>query len=562
MPDETTNKPIRRIEVKPGSTNRLAQEGWTAIYEQCCGRIGRMGGSYDVSPIFYLRGSEVVRLDSVSGGPPIFDILDLNRKGESKLAYHVAEAAFWHKRERSGTGANAKVTDVKVDPPQKVIQIMLAFPRSHLSLPKLDGVVTAPVFTGKGEFHEKAGYHRDSRLFLRPAVRLPRPIPAQPSPEEVRGAVERLMGENGVFWDFPYTSRLSDLAHVLAASLQQFVRPLIQGPTPFFLIDKPVPGTGATTLGKAIARIATGSPIAPGPFNLNSDDLVKKLDAALLNNPPEVVFLDNIIKPLTDGPLCTAVTEPVWRGRILGFTKEASAPVRCLWIGTGNNPQMDGAMRRRTIRIRLDAGQSNPESRAFQRKNFDEWMVDQVPEFLWAGLVLCQAWVASGMPRPSPIKGDFPAWSSVMQGIFEVAGVKGFLENLGTMHEHLDDEAGDWKIFIRAWWDQHKAQDVKAGTLWELWQGIECGLDLGIGNERSQTTKMGKLLQGIHGKHFQIDGRGIRVEAGPVKENSKMWRLIRWDDFSDESAAITAGDETENAGEPSEKEQTNGDHDA
>jgi putative DNA primase/helicase len=61
-----------------------------------------------------------------------------------------------------------------------------------------------------------------------------------------------------LFGEFPFVGD-AERAHVLALVLLPFVRPMISGPTPLHMVEKPAPGTGAGLMIDAISIIATGT---------------------------------------------------------------------------------------------------------------------------------------------------------------------------------------------------------------------------------------------------------------------------------------------------------------
>jgi hypothetical protein len=63
--------------------------------------------------------------------------------------------------------------------------------------------------------------------------------------------LEELLG------DFPFVDTAGP-AHTLAALFERFVRPLICGPTPLYLIDAPAQGTGKGLLADVVSRVVMG----------------------------------------------------------------------------------------------------------------------------------------------------------------------------------------------------------------------------------------------------------------------------------------------------------------
>ena len=70
------------------------------------------------------------------------------------------------------------------------------------------------------------------------------PVPESPTEDDLKAAVITLLEP---FQDFPFVAE-ADRTHALAALFTILARPLISGPAPLFLFDKPKQGTGATLL--------------------------------------------------------------------------------------------------------------------------------------------------------------------------------------------------------------------------------------------------------------------------------------------------------------------------
>lgn len=470
-------------------------------------------GHYDEAPRLFLRGRQIVRLDIIKGTREAFDVVD-----HEILYWYVSRAAFWYRVEGKGD----KRKEVAARPDEKmVVRQMLAGPKAGRLLPRFEGFIGCPVFGADGRLHARAGYNGGSHLYLRPTVRVGE-VPETPSEAEVREARDWLIGGEGALWDFKYTHRRADMAHALVAALQQFVRPIIQGPTPLFLIDKPNPGDGATTLAKAIAMVGTGDPLPPGSVDLGSggEEFRKRITAEFRKNP-QVILFDNIGKPLKSDLLAVALTEPVWSDRILGGSNTLDMPIRVLWLGTGKNPEMNEQIRRRTIRIRLDPMGVKLQDREFVHPEFEGWVEDHLDRLVWAGLVLCQNWVRRGMPPGEKRHNSYPKWSRVMGGILEAAGIEGFLENLETMHNCLDENSEAMHRFVLAWWEQWKGKPVFARDLSQLYEKIDADLD--IDPKLTQARAISKLLRETKHTHFG----GLRVEKGPSISHTDTWRLSR-----------------------------------
>ena len=123
---------------------------------------------------------------------------------------------------------------------------------------------------------------------------------------------------------------------------------MVDGPTPLHLIEKPTPGTGATLMVDAIATILTGAGASVMTEGRDDEEWRKRITAKL-RQIPALVLIDNLRHELDSSALAAALTAPFWEDRILGASEMARLPIRCVWIATGNNPELlerDGAAHR------------------------------------------------------------------------------------------------------------------------------------------------------------------------------------------------------------------------
>lgn len=197
-------------------------------------------------------------------------------------------------------------------------------------------------------------------------------------------------------------------------------------------------------------------------------------------------------------------------------------PVRCIWIATGNNPVLSGEIARRTVRIRLDAKTDQPWLRTqFRHPDLRGWIKENRGDLVWAALTLIRWWFVRGRPKATTQKlGGFESWSEVIGGILQTAGYKGFLSNLQDFYAASDTEGAAWRAFVEAWWGKFKVQEVGTAVLYP----IAGGLDLGEGLERSQRTRLGKLLASVRDRVFG----NYRVSRGRQKDGAQMYRLEKY----------------------------------
>ena len=453
---------------------------------------------------------------------------------DSRLRHVLAQLITWNSRTKTGDLAPAY-------PPLGVVANLLATPDPDL--PVLAGIVTAPVFGAAGELLTTPGYHPATELLYlpQPGFVLPE-VPDAPTSSEIAAARSLLLDD--MLGDFPFTGE-AERAHALALLLLPFLRPMIKGPTPLHLIEKPEAGTGATLMVDAIATVATGASVNVMVEGRDDEEWRKRLTAKL-REIPSLVLIDNLRRTLDSAPLAAALTAPVWDDRILGKSENVHFPIRCTWIATGNNPQFSNEMARRLVRIRLDARTDQPWLRdGFRHENLLGWVRENRGRLVAACLTLGRAWIAAGSPRHVRTIGSFEEWSHVLGGVLEIAGVPGFLGNLKETYETVNAEGSAQGVFVSAWWDRHGPQPVGTAELYDLAVTCDPALPLGDGSERSQRTRLGLIVGRLRDRVFRVGEALVLLKALGIRHQAQRWALL-----PRESAPVP-GSEGGNVGERS-----------
>jgi putative DNA primase/helicase len=431
---------------------------------------------------------------------------------DARVLHHLADAAQWTKIAKDGTFRAAF-------PPVAVARNILAAPT--LPFPLLERIVEVPVFGPDGTLCAAPGYHPAARLLYRPpdSLVVP-PIPADPTDAEVAAARTLIVDE--LLGDFPFVGD-AERAHAVAALLLAFVRDLIPGPTPLHLWEKPTAGTGGSLGADVSMRPALGRALPTMTAGSDRDEWRKRLTAVLSESPIAVLF-DNV-RRLDSDDLAAALTATVWQDRPLGVSRVVHLPVRCVWLATANNPALTHEIVRRCVRIRLDAGTDRPWLReGFRHPDLIGWAIAHRGTLIGAALTLVQAWVARGRPAGTRTLGTFEEWSRVLGGVLETAQIPGFLANSTTFYEDVtDDETTGMHRLVAAWWARFGGQAVGVQQIWALTQGPDgVDLDLGDKDERSQRTRLGKLLSRMRDRIF--DTRRLTT-AAPFRR-AAQWRLV------------------------------------
>jgi putative DNA primase/helicase len=412
----------------------------------------------------------------------------------------------------------------------------------ELGLGMLDQIVNVPVFAPDGTLCTDQGYHRECGSYLYTKGQEFLEVSADPTEAEVDAAWDWLME---TIRDFPFSDDFSgndplpvrvpgevdadgfpvpnlgrgrsSRAHWMAMFLQPFARNLIDGPTPAYLIDKSMPGTGAGYLANTLGYALTGRPMTPETPPANGEEFHKTITASLRNGP-QVMFLDNINFKLDSGALAAALTSGQWRGRILGQTEMVDVPVRCTWIMAANQGSFSRELMRRVVPIRLDAAVPDPardrKKDWYKHQDINQFLNTNRTTLVWAAHTIIQAWLVAGRPgyAGEPLQ-SFNEWSRVMGGILEFHGMEGFLENVTDYLNDRVDEGDDLRDYV-----ERLVGTVGVGSEWTADDAYSAathplrpdaidpalGLNLGAGPESTVRQRLYQKLSESVGKVWDV----------------------------------------------------------
>ena len=304
-------------------------------------------------------------------------------------------------------------------------------------------------------------------------------------------------------------------------------RNLIEGPVPLFAYDAPTAGTGKGLLAATTGLILSGSK-PPMMSETRDEEELRKRITALLSAGPDVVVLDNVKRRLDTGTFAAPLTSTSWRDGILGRSETVELPNRAAWLVTGNNLQMSDEITRRTVWIRIDSRRDRPwERMSFRHPELESWVLRHRSELLWAFLVLIQRWIAAGLPAwTGRLLGSFEAWSKVVGGVLEAAGINGFLANRDELYRRLDGESEEWRSFTRAWFEAFAEEPVKTADLLVIGQEFLPSLferAKESSTDRALKTRLGKALGERRDRRFA--DLFIRHVGEDGHAKGALWRI-------------------------------------
>lgn len=456
--EHRTDLPL--IEIFNRTLDELSSQAWDALKAAN-------------SPVRILqRAGDIVRIERDETG------ITAKQVTADKMRYEIARAAIWQKRH-----------DYTLPPKEIAIDMLSG---AEFSLPVLNRIIPVPIFSPNGTLETTHGYSPISNNFYSPAAGLNLlPAPERPTNRQVDEALSMLMDE--VLVDFPFKSH-ADRAAAIALFLQPFVREMISGPTPCYLLDSSMNASGKSLLGELMlfpSQMKWPSLIS----EIGSpEEMEKLLSAALLTRDP-ICFIDNVNNKIASGVFANYVTATTKKCRRLGKSEILEIPVKQTWVMTGANLELTNENARRSIQCRLEPNTATPESRTgFKHEFIKEWVERNAADLIWAAHTIVNNWIASGRPSPKgkPL-GSFERWYQVIGGILECAGVGQFLGNLEDFHADSNCERTAWTEFTQEWWDNYKEQRVSVKDLMPIAEGCD-GLDLHGNTDRGRQTSLGKLM--------------------------------------------------------------------
>jgi DNA polymerase-1 len=192
-------------------------------------------------------------------------------------------------------------------------------------------------------------------------------------------------------------------------------------------------------------------------------------------------------------------------------------------------------MPRRCYTARLDSNSERPWERSgFNHENLSRYVRQHRGKLLWAAFTLIRAWYWAGRPKPKrEVRlGSFQEWTDAVGGVFDHAGIEGFLSNLEGVREVKDEETRQWSAFFAAWWEtigpKAITTDELCGRIFAHESLTDAVLPDALLTFRdklpSLKRSLGRHLSRLCGRIF--DGRKL-VEADEDRNRHvKRWELV------------------------------------
>lgn len=477
-------------------------------------------------PLIFQRGGvlvRIVRADPVSMRdvqdvtPGRLQTVDVTQ--DWLRAVLTSHAAFYRLEKRSGEYS-------AVDCPTSIAKVLLEL-RGSWKFPSLLTITNAPTLRADGSVIELPGYDRATTIYFDPGkVEFPS-VPAVPTRDDALGALAQL---KFVLKDFPFETP-ADRSVLLAAILTALVRPSLRA-APLFGISAPKMASGKSLLGDIIAMIATGRVGQAMPQGKDEEEDRKRL-LAILKEGELVAVIDNVDRPMGGGAMCAALTQEVYRDRVLGVSKTASFPTCVTWIATGNNLLVEGDLTTRVLICRLDAKVERPEEREF---DIDPrlYVTEHRGDLVVAGLTVLRAYIVAGRPKQDiPQFGRFEDFSDIVRAALVWAGESDPCE-VRKRIEDADPERQIHTEVMAAWLEVFSSASLTAGDVVRHVEraanGVDaasrlrevlCEIAMGTGGAIS-SRRLGNWLSS---KRDRIEG-GMRFMQIGQRHRSILWAVV------------------------------------
>lgn len=415
----------------------------------------------------------------------------------------------------------------RIDPPLEVALHVLDNKGEWL-FPVLKGITTTPTLRDDGTVLQTPGYDPHSRMIFDPGSVVFPSVPDNPSIEDARAALAKF---DPIFAGFPFVSDADRSVHY-AALFTAIVRPALRT-APLFGYSAPAAGTGKTKLCECVGALALG--VRPPVINTstNDEEFEKRL-ATVIVKGDQIVFLDNVSRPLRGDVLCSMLTSPEAVSiRILGQTRDVVCPCNATVVASGNNLQLQGDVCRRGLICHLDANCEQPETRKFDFDPVAEVLNHRV-DLVVAVLTCLRAYIVAGRPLPEHHEpfGSFEDMDLIRGALIWLGKADPCTKRAETSRNDETRES-----FIEALDEWHRAVGDELVTLKDLrdrWMNnqerfrslIEALKDVtGLSNESGFNPKLvGNRLR----SRKNTIASGFKLEQPGLNRNKvAVWRVMR-----------------------------------
>lgn len=308
---------------------------------------------------------------------------------------------------------------------------------------------------------------------------------------------------NGLMAEFPFVNPEQGKAMQVAAMLTAYGMGLLSDTCviPIFLYNSNDVGAGkgllvTLALAPVEGQVANTSPVS------TEAEMEKRLFATARSGDRFLV-LDNMEVEIKSKSLVMFITSSVYKGRVLGSSKNEAIPKKVATFITGNNLVVNPDVRRRSLVIECLVRQIRPETRQIQHPLDAQGIMAQRPQILSALYALIREWVAANKPAPTRTHPSFVEWSSVIAGMVEHAGFRCPIPAADQATD-LDPRTADIERLVERMHEANRPEGFTFDQVVQLCRQHELFEEELPTSEtaRKANTKFSRMLRRYHGREF------------------------------------------------------------
>ncbi len=302
------------------------------------------------------------------------------------------------------------------------------------------GLITHPITYPTGEILIQQGFDHQSGLYLHTGgVRFIDDTDKVLTQADCNQLINKI--HDKVFSEFEFCDNDIDTA-VAMAMLFTAVQRKILDIAPGFVATANVQGSGKTTLARMIYVILTGSDMPVTSLSPDANEAKKEITTHLMEQI-EMMCIDN--EPdgstLRSPIIAKIVTASEFKGRVLGYSKNATVKTNVMLVYTGNNLEVDADFVRRLLVCHLEPTCEKPEQRKFKHPDIVEYCRSIRLEILSDITTIIRSFILSGDVIDITPSG-YPQWDKMVRKPMIWAGYKDPMESCNKTQEESPDIQG------------------------------------------------------------------------------------------------------------------------
>jgi hypothetical protein len=422
-----------------------------SVNDQAVAALARAG-----YPDLYQRAGALTRVVRVTSKPGdklrLDDAPVIRPLSNATLRERLADSAQWLRANSEGWKP--------AHPPQWSV-LAVADRGEYPDIPPLRGIASYPMIRTDGTVATDAGYDAGTGYYLG-ALPGDLDLAQDPTRDDAAAAAGRLLE---LVKDFPFRGD-TDRAAWLAYLLTPLARAVIDGPTPLFLVEANVRGSGKTLLADVAGLALTGRPLPAHTYPWGDEELEKVLVGVARMGLPIMCF-DNVTGDLGGACLDKWLTSTSPTGRVLGSNEVPQFDWTTVLVATANNAAIAGDTDRRSIYVTLETEHERPELRdGFEIPNLPAHLVANRGRILSDALCILQAHHDAGCPGSSGrSKGTFESWCRRVRDAVMFAGLEDCERAPDDDARPVDAESDELACLLAALWEHFAGSDFTVSSI-------------------------------------------------------------------------------------------------